>query len=151
MGPRTQQWQHGSRNHTPNPDAGDSFWKHAPGKLQKCQPSNSPRARNGLQKYRHLSPTITHSNRSTCLRSQLFANTSNLHIPTNPALTQPTSNLIRDPLVDKSNFIYPTGASPNLKAYLYVIVVMYFKAFNTKLQLPPNPALTQPISLLDKK
>ena len=60
-------------------------------------------------------PTITHSNWNTCLRSWLCLNTSSLPTPLNPALTQPTSPLIRDPPFDKSNFICPMGSSPNLK------------------------------------
>ena len=36
------------------------------------------------------------------------------HTPPNPALTQSTSNLIRDTHFDKSNFICPVGSSPNL-------------------------------------
>ena len=35
--------------------------------------------------------------------------------PPNPALTQPTSFLIRDSSFDKSNFICPMSSSPNLK------------------------------------
>ena len=33
-----------------NPHSGNSSWKHAPQKLQKCQASDNPRAINGLQK-----------------------------------------------------------------------------------------------------
>ena len=61
-------------------------------------------------------PTITHSNWSTCLMSQLCPNTSDLHTPLNPALTQQTSPLIRDPPFDKINFICPMSASLNLKS-----------------------------------
>ena len=41
-------------------------------------------------------------------------NTSNLHTPPNPDLTQPTSTLIWDPPFDKTNFICPMGDSLNL-------------------------------------
>ena len=58
--------------------------------------------------------TITHSNWSPSLRSQFWTNTSSLHTPLNPALTQPTLPLSNPPF-DKSNIICPMRASPNLK------------------------------------
>ena len=59
-------------------------------KLQKCQDSDAWRATNQLKKYSHkkslIPPTITNSNWSICLRSQLRLNTSSFHTPPNPTL-----------------------------------------------------------------
>ena len=60
--------------------------------------------------------TVTTSNRSINLRSELCSNTSSFHTSTNSLLTQWTSPLNRDPPFDKSNFICLMGVSPNLNA-----------------------------------
>ena len=52
---------------------------------------------------------------NTCLRSKLCPKTSSLHTPPNPALTQPTSPLNKNPSFAKGNFICPMCASPNIK------------------------------------
>ena len=62
--------------------------------------------------------TITHSNWSPSLRSQFWTNTSSLHTPLNPALSQPTLPL-SNPLFDKSNIICPMRASPKSPTILY--------------------------------
>ena len=66
-----------------------------------------------------IPPIIIYSNWITCLGSPLWTNTSSLNTQPNPALTQPTSPLIRDPPFDKSNFICPMVASPNLKPTMH--------------------------------
>ena len=57
-----------------------------------------------------IPPTITNSNWSTCLRSQLWP----VHSP-HTTLTQSTAPLISEPPFDKSNFICPMVLSPNVK------------------------------------
>ena len=77
-----------------------------------------------------IPPIIIYSNWITCLRSPLWTNISSLNTPPNPALTQPTSPLIRDPPFDKSNFICPMVASPKAH-YALLLSHIYFMAFDT--------------------
>ena len=61
-------------------------------------------------------PTITHSRWGTCLRSWLCLNTSNFNTPPNPALTQPTSPLIRDTILIKVTSYVPWVPPPTYTA-----------------------------------
>ena len=90
-GPKTQQWEHDdSSNHTKNAQSGNPSWKHAPQKLKKCQkldPLITTKKRASIIKTSLIPPTITHSNWSTCLRSQLWS----VH---SPHTTQPSPNSV---------------------------------------------------------
>ena len=92
---------------------GNSSRKDAPQKLQKCKTSNPPRATNRFQKFSHPKDDHPFQLKSS-LRSQFWTNTSSLHTPLNPALTQLTSPLSNPPF-DKSNIICAMRASPNLR------------------------------------
>ena len=67
-------------------------------------------------------PTITHSNWSTCLASQLYPNTSSLRTPPNTALIQPTSLLKEDPPYLIKVTSYAPWVPPNLKPTYYTLL-----------------------------